>query len=193
MGVVVSVLFGIEVNGRENVPSSGPVIVCSNHIGWIDPVVLAMVIPLRVSFMAKEELFRYPVFGGVLLRVGAFPVKRGKSDRNAVRIASAVLKNGGVLGMFPEGTRSRTGEMGKGHNGAAYLAIRNGAAVLPVGIAGPYRLGRPVRVSVGKPIVLEGAGERVSSDEMGIASARVMEAIAGLLDRGSAIADQRIG
>lgn len=183
MGGLVSALFGLEVSGRENVPSSGPVVVCSNHIAWLDPVVLAKVFPFKISFMAKEELFRYPVFGQVLRAVGAFPVKRGKADRGAIQAASAVLRQGGALGMFPEGTRSRTGEMGKGHNGAAYVAVRNRAAVLPVAIVGPYRIGRPVTVNIGKAMTLTGGGDRVSSQEMGEAAARVMEAIAGLLNR----------
>ncbi len=183
-------LFRVRVTGAENVPGSGPLVVCANHISWWDPVLVAGVVPRKICFMAKEELFRYPLFGRALLMLGAFPVRRGTSDRRAIVTARGVLERGGVIGVFPEGTRSRTGELGKAHNGAAYLAMRNGAAVLPVGITGPYRIGQPVKVAIGKPLTLGTGVEKPASQEVGRAGALVMEAIAGLIDRGNTVGDQ---
>ena len=189
MACVASILFRIEVRGRGNVPRVGPLVVCSNHLAWWDPVVLAMAVPLKISFMAKRELFGYPVFGWLLARLGAFPVRRGTADRQAIRAAEAVLESGGVLGMFPEGTRSETGELGKAHSGAGYLAIRSGARVLPVGISGEYRVGGRLRVVIGEPMDLTGGAGRVSSKDMKEAGDRVMGAIAELTGRGSCVAD----
>jgi 1-acyl-sn-glycerol-3-phosphate acyltransferase len=179
----------LDVSGRENVPAGGPLVVCSNHIAWLDPVVLGVVLPRRIAFMAKEELFRYPVFGWCLRLLGAFPVKRGTADRNAVHFAGRVLSRGGVVGMFPEGTRSRTGQLGKAHNGAAYLAVRNRARVVPVGIRGPYGFARRIAVAIGPAMSLgEEGSKRITSKDMDEAAGRIMEAIASLVKRESPIA-----
>ncbi|NPV70945.1 MAG: 1-acyl-sn-glycerol-3-phosphate acyltransferase [Firmicutes bacterium] len=183
-------LFRVRVWGKENVPSTGPLIVCSNHLNWWDPVVVAGAVPRKVSFMAKEELFRYPVFGQVLRMVEAFPVRRGAADRQAIASAGKVLAAGGAVGVFPEGTRSRTGELGKANNGGAYLAMRNAAPVLPVGITGPYGVGRTVKVIIGEPFMLDGFAGRPTSQDVEHGGARVMKAIAGLIDRGKSIEGQ---
>jgi len=102
--------------------------------------------------MAKEELFRVPVLKSILPNVKAFPVKRGMSDRGALRTGLALLKEGEVLGLFPEGTRSKTGEIGKGLAGAGFFALRSDAKIIPCAIIGPYKLFGKLRVVYGKPI-----------------------------------------
>lgn len=102
--------------------------------------------------MAKDELFSVPVLGKIVSNVNAFPVKRGLSDREALRKGLAVLKDGNVLGLFPEGTRSKTGELGKGLAGAGFFALRSDAVVLPCAIIGPYKPFKKLKVVFGKPM-----------------------------------------
>ena len=146
-----------EIEGKENMPEDGPVVLVSNHISNWDPLYLACSVDRVVHFMAKEEIFRFPLFAKVLLGLQCFPVKRGKVDRNAMRIAAAYLENNEVLGMYPEGTRSKTSEMLPFQPGAAMFALRSNAVIVPVAIIGtrtsfPATLRGKVRVRIGKPL-----------------------------------------
>ncbi|MGB9885949.1 MAG: lysophospholipid acyltransferase family protein [Moorellales bacterium] len=147
-----------EVTGRENVPRRGPVVVVSNHISLWDPIAVGVALPRRVYFMAKEELFRLPLVGLVLRGLGAFPVRRGEADLAAMRQALRLLRQGKVVGIFPEGGRSRRGTLEEFQRGAALLALRTQAPLLPVALIGTNRiLGRRgafyrFKVRVGPPI-----------------------------------------
>jgi 1-acyl-sn-glycerol-3-phosphate acyltransferase len=145
-------LYRVEVIGKENVPAKGGVLLCSNHIDNFDPIIVGMMAPRPVHFMAKEELFNVPILGKMVPHLNAFPVKRGMSDREALRKGLAILKEGKVLGLFPEGTRSRNGELGKGLAGAGFFALRTEAHIVPCAIVGPYRPLRKLKVVYGKPI-----------------------------------------
>ncbi|WP_211318541.1 lysophospholipid acyltransferase family protein [Falsibacillus pallidus] len=154
-GVVSSVfkpLYKIEVIGAENFPKEGGVLLCTNHIHNFDPPVVGICTPRPVSFMAKEELFKVPVLGKAVGNLNAFPVKRGMSDREALRKGLAVLKEGKVLGLFPEGTRSKDGKLGKGLAGAGFFASRSEAYIIPCAIIGPYKAFRKLKVVFGQPI-----------------------------------------
>jgi len=145
-------LYRVEVIGRENIPKDGGVLICSNHINNFDPIIVGMMAPRPVHFMAKEELFNVPVLGKMVPHLNAFPVKRGMSDREALRKGLAILKEGKVLGLFPEGTRSKTGELGKGLAGAGFFALRTDAQIIPCAVVGPYRPLRKLKIVYGKPI-----------------------------------------
>nr|WP_239094130.1 lysophospholipid acyltransferase family protein [Bacillus sp. B15-48] len=147
--------YRVEVIGRENIPLDGGVLLCSNHIDILDPIIVGMMAPRPVHFMAKEELFSLPVFGKIIHHVNAFPVKRGMSDREALRKGISILKEGKVLGLFPEGTRSKTGELGKGLAGAGFFGLRTEAQIVPCAIIGPYRPFRKLKVVYGRPINME--------------------------------------
>lgn len=149
---IIRPLYRIEVIGRENFPKSGGVLLCTNHISNLDPPVVGITCKRPVSFMAKEELFRVPILKWILPNVKAFPVKRGMSDRGALRSGLALLKEGEILGLFPEGTRSKTGKVGKGLAGAGFFALRSEASIIPCAIVGPYRLFGKLKVVYGKPI-----------------------------------------
>ncbi len=175
------------VEGLENVPSAGPFLLVSNHLSIIDPPSLGALLPRRVTFMAKEEAFRDPLLGRVVRWYGAFAVKRGQPDRQALRTATAVLKGGGVVGMFPEGTRSKTGRLNKAFAGSALVAHMAKAPILPVAITGTERIKGPfslltrpaITLRVGKPFTLErGEGDRGDLDTM---TASMMARIAALL------------
>lgn len=167
--VIVSAIFyplyRIKVIGKENFPKDGGVLLCTNHIDNLDPPVVGITCPRPVSFMAKEELFEAPVLKGLLPSLQAFPVKRGMSDRQAMRKALSVLKEGEVVGLFPEGTRSQDGELQKGLAGAGFFALRGNASVMPCAIIGPYKPFRPLKVVYGKPIDMAPYREQKASAE----------------------------
>jgi 1-acyl-sn-glycerol-3-phosphate acyltransferase len=152
---ILSPLYRIEVKGLEHFPKDGGVLLCANHIDNLDPPVVGISAPRPVSFMAKEELFSVPLLGKLLPDLRAFPVKRGMSDREALRKGLQVLKQGDVLGLFPEGTRSMTGQIGKGLAGAGFFALRSEAYVVPCAIIGPYKPFKKLKVVFGPPIEME--------------------------------------
>ncbi|WP_307439706.1 1-acyl-sn-glycerol-3-phosphate acyltransferase [Bacillus sp. V2I10] len=183
-GAVASVffpLYRIEVKGKEHFPKEGAVLLCSNHIDNLDPPTVGISAPRQVYFMAKEELFQVPVLGGILRKVGSFPVKRGMSDREALRNGLNVLKDGGVLGLFPEGTRSKDGKLGKGLAGAGFFALRSNALVVPCAVIGTYKPFQKVKVFFGEPINLDPLRERKATAEE--ATELIMSKIAELLEK----------
>ncbi|HEY91958.1 MAG TPA: 1-acyl-sn-glycerol-3-phosphate acyltransferase [Dehalococcoidia bacterium] len=162
-----------EVKGKENVPRSGPVIVVANHMTMVDPPMLSVSLGRYAQIMAKEELFRTRFTNYIMSGLGAFPVHRGRLDRQALRIAEKALSDGGVLMIFPEGQRSRSGKLQKASAGATLIALRNGVPILPVGITGTERvsgirsvLHRPrLTVNIGKPFhlpIAKGKEDRVA-------------------------------
>jgi 1-acyl-sn-glycerol-3-phosphate acyltransferase len=125
-----------RVAGKENIPKRGPFIVVANHLSVCDPVLLGAKLPRKAVFMAKEELFRNRFSSYIIRHFGAFPVYRGRSNRDALRQAGQVLKQGGVLGMFPEGKRSMEDSLQPALFGTALIAYHNKALILPVSITG---------------------------------------------------------
>jgi 1-acyl-sn-glycerol-3-phosphate acyltransferase len=182
-GVVKSILgplYRIETVGTEHFPKDGGVLLCSNHINNLDPPVVGISCPRPVAFMAKEELFRAPVLKHILPHVHAFPVKRGMSDREALRTGMKILKENNVLGLFPEGTRSKTGKLGKGLAGAGFFALRTEAAVVPCALVGTYKPFRKLKVIFGHPVDLDRLrAEKANAEEV---TAAIMAEIQKLLD-----------
>ncbi|MFE8702659.1 lysophospholipid acyltransferase family protein [Cytobacillus sp. FJAT-54145] len=159
-------IYRMEVLGKEHFPKEGGVLLCANHIHNFDPPMVGITAPRPVHFMAKEELFNVPVLGKIVPHLNAFPVKRGMSDREALRKGLNVLKEGHVLGLFPEGTRSKTGELGKGLAGAGFFALRTDAQVVPCAIIGPYKAFGKLRIVYGKPIPMDELRKnKVSAEE----------------------------
>jgi 1-acyl-sn-glycerol-3-phosphate acyltransferase len=152
----LKLVYRLRVFGRENIPACGPFIICANHINWFDPLAVGSALParLKVHFMAKKEIFRNRFAGYVLRKVGAFPVNRQSADYAAIRRSLQILSEGNVIGLFPEGTRSKTGQLQEPHHGSALLVGRSEAPVLPVAVIGPYRIGRPLRIHIGPSFVL---------------------------------------
>jgi 1-acyl-sn-glycerol-3-phosphate acyltransferase len=172
-----------QIEGQENVPSNGAVVICSNHLSLLDPPLLGASMTRKVFFMAKEELFHIPVISFLIRRFGAFPVKRGAGDRSALRMALEVLQRGDVLGIFPEGTRSKTGRLGKPQPGVALFALRGNAVVVPVAILGPYRFFRPIRIVYGKPMDLSAYREaKITSALLDEVSEKIMNEIRSLME-----------
>src|SRR4051812_16324497 len=104
--LIYAVLFRFEASGLENIPAAGPVVLCSNHISLLDPTTVGTKVNRKVHYMAKAELFNVPLFGAFIRKLGAFPVKRGGVSKDAIRNAIWLLKEGEMMGIFPEGTRN---------------------------------------------------------------------------------------
>lgn len=187
LNVILRILARVEVVGREHVPPTGPLVVVANHTHFVDPPVMGMSLGRKVLLMAKQELFRVPVIGWIVTHYDAFPVRRGEADRQAMRWALQALEMGQAVGMFPEGTRSRTGEMRSAYPGAALIAVRSGAPVLPIGIDGTDRIlpalrrGRraTVRVVYGPTFTLQ--FDEKASGRLDRATEQMMRRVAELL------------
>ncbi len=181
-----------RVEGVENVPSSGPLLLVSNHLNMVDPPVLGALLPRKIVFMAKEESFHHPLMGPLVKWYGAFPVKRGQPDRQALRTAESVLQCGGVVGMFPEGHRSKTGAMQRCFPGASLLAVMAAAPVLPVAILGTGELKSPlsllsrpvITIRIGSPFLLQRREDGQKNDLEALTD-RMMARVAELLPRES--------
>jgi len=138
--LLMPLLGGITVRGQENIPARGPVFLAVNHRAYMDPPYLSMITKRQLHLMAKEELFRIPVFGPYIRALGAFPVKRGAADRGAIRQAMDELKAGHVLGIFPEGTRADPGTLMPAERGFALIAKQTGIPIVPVALEGTDRV-----------------------------------------------------
>ncbi|MCM3713614.1 lysophospholipid acyltransferase family protein [Halalkalibacter oceani] len=172
--------YKVEIVGKENIPSEGGVLLCANHISNFDPPLLGAYIDRQIHYMAKQELFEKPVLKGLLPKLGAFPVKRGMSDKQALRRAMNLLKDGEMIGLFPEGTRSKDGVLGKGMAGAGFFALRTEATVIPCAIIGPYERKKRLKLVYGKPIDFAAYREEKRSAEE--ATAYIMEHIGQLME-----------
>jgi len=146
--------------GVERVPRSGGVVLAFNHFHWIDPPVMGTASPRTVHFLAKVEAHRVPGLGQLIRSFGTISVRRGESDREAVRLMREVVRDGHVLGLFAEGTRQTTGVPGPVQPGAAMVALQEHVPVVPAAIHGSHewRLGNwaPVSVAWGEPVRFEG-------------------------------------
>jgi 1-acyl-sn-glycerol-3-phosphate acyltransferase len=167
--------FRLKVIGMEHIPEGKPVILCANHTSNMDPPLLGCaLVGRRVHYMAKAELFHVPVLGWILPRISAFPVKRGGVSKDSIRLSLQLLQDNQILGIFPEGSRSNAGGIGK--KGAASLALKSGATVIPSAIVGGYRPFRQMTLVYGKPI---DTSEYADAGSAGLeqATARIMETI----------------
>mgnify|MGYP002623653892 CR=1 FL=1 len=175
-------VFHVTYKGQENFPTDGkPIIVCPNHISATDPIVVALGVKPRIHFMAKEELFKNPIASWALKHNNSFPVSRGKMDINAVRYSVELIKRGKNLAIFPEGTRSKEGKPKQGKNGAAYVAKKTGADVIPVAICKDNEK-NTITVVYGKVIKNSefGFSDKKSKDELTRATERIMNDITAM-------------
>jgi 1-acyl-sn-glycerol-3-phosphate acyltransferase len=159
---LLHLLFGYRTEGAEKVPEKGPVILAANHLSVLDPIAIGAGIKRPVSFLARADVFRLPVLSWLLPRLYAIPVERGTGDLSAIKGAIRALERGMAFGIFPEGTRSRSGRLQPFKTGVAAIAFRTGSPVVPVAVVGSekawpvgrklFRLRRPIRVVYGEPI-----------------------------------------
>lgn len=178
-----------RVIGLENVPASGPAIVMINHVAWADPFVVLAALGRPIVPMAKVEVFEDWRIRWLTAPYGAIPVHRGDVDTQAIRSATEVLNEGGLVLISPEGTRSETGGLIQGQEGMAYLAVRAGAPILPVAITGTPQLNThlkrlrraPITITVGKPFRLEAGEGKLSRDVLRRLTDEAMRRLAEIL------------
>ena len=184
--------YRVEVQGLENVPTDEGVILAANHRSFMDSIFLALASPDPVAFVAKAEYFDNPVTRQLFTSTGQIPLRRGSpaGAREALAAASEVLADGGTLGIYPEGTRSRDGKLHRGKLGPARLAAATGAAIVPVGLVGTDKvqlpeerlphLFRPVSVRFGPARHLRAPDGRAPASRLRAATDEVMHDIAAL-------------
>lgn len=167
--------------GRENVPQ-GAALLCPNHTGLSDPlfVVFALGLRNRPQVMAKEEFMRTPLLGWLLGKAGVFAVKRGKSDVGAIKRAIKCLKSGDKLLLFPEGTRSKDGELGEGKTGAAMLALRTGTPIVPIYVPAKKYWFRRTPVVFGEAFYPQAVNGKGSAEEYEAITADLLSRIEAL-------------
>ena len=201
---LMRLIFRLEAVGREHVPATGGLLIVSNHVSVLDPPFVGGAAPRPVCFMAKEELFRIPLFGRLIRALNARPVRRDGSDMRALKTSLGLLREGRALLVFPEGTRGVEGQpLGPGKPGVGMLAMLSGAPVVPVFVSGSgaalprgRALPRPskVRVTFGPPLVFKAEGKRAGDDgrkeAYREAAREMMDAIAGLREQQKAVLKQ---
>ncbi|MES1023487.1 lysophospholipid acyltransferase family protein [Gloeocapsa sp. BRSZ] len=187
---MLRVYFRGRVYGAENVPQEGPLVVVSNHASDFDPPILSCCVRRPVAYMAKEELFQLPVFSRAIELYGAYPVKRGSADRSAIRAAVKYLEEGWAAGVFLQGTRTPDGKITEPKLGAALIAAKTKAPLLPVSLWGTHKIMQkgstiprsvPVTVRIGQVIPPPSSTDKA---ELLAVTQKCADAIASLHDLG---------
>lgn len=170
------IIFPTKVSGVENVPADGSVLICSNHVSMVDPVLIAISMKRQISFLAKKELFGTKFTNWFFTNLGMVPVDRGASDIAAMRVCIETLNEGRMLGIFPQGHRYKQDENREIQSGAAMMALRSKAVVVPVHVSAPLKAFRINYVRFGKPVNLADLG-RVNAQAITVANNRITEGI----------------
>jgi 1-acyl-sn-glycerol-3-phosphate acyltransferase len=189
--LAIFLLSRSQVRGTENIPEQGALLMVANHVSFADQYLLATTSKRKIIFMAKEELFRYGPIRLVVRAFGAFPVRRGGMNRQALNKAYQVLDSGLALALFPEGTRSKNAQLQPAQPGSALIALHRGVPILPVGITGMeiVRKGllwvifhRPrVTANIGRPFYLPTVNDKPSKEKLRELADYIMAHIAQLL------------
>ena len=156
---ILKVFILLRIKGKENIPSEGAFLLCSNHRSFIDPIIIAAGCKRQLTFMGKEELFKKPIIGWLIKALGAFPIRRGKGDAAAVMATLKIMKRGEPTLIFPEGTRVKNGERKQINSGIVRLAIQCGVPIIPAYVTFNT-------VTYGKPIHYDSYAENVHNGDI---------------------------
>ncbi len=188
--LLTRILARVEVIGRQNVPLTGAGILVTNHVNAVEPLLLYTVLPRHITALSKIELWDSPITGLIATSLGAIPLKRGQLDVGAIRQALRVLEAGGMMGVAPEGTRSRHGRLQRGQPGVVLLALRvPHALIVPVAVSGQEHLAAnvlklrrtPIRMVFGQGFYVDDLGQRASHELRQRIVDEIMMQIAALL------------
>ena len=177
------IFFRTKVIGAENIPKSGGFILAANHMSNWDPPFLGTFTDREVNFMGKEELFKNPIMAAICRGLHVFPVKRGAADKSAIKTALKILKNGDCFGIFPEGTRSKSGKIRKAESGVSLIAAMSKVPIIPAAIVNTNKIFSEklfprLVVVYGKPIFFEGNPK--DKDQLSNFAQKIMSEVAKL-------------
>lgn len=189
--------FKLHVVGQENVPLHGPALICSNHCSYLDPMLIVAAFPRRIYSLSRKEVYQQSLLGPIVRRLGAVRLDRDSmADKEALQTVLRLMDNGKLCVIYPEGTRSPNGQLQPAHNGAAFLAVKSIAPVIPVAIIGSYecwprqrRWARPGRITVriGEPVVYHlPATRECRREDLTAISNDIMARIRALQEQGHA-------
>ena len=162
--ILFKICYKIKVEGEITLPDTCGYMICSNHIHAFDPAFIACFTKRQISFMGKKELFEIPILNKFFRKLGGFPVDRGKGDIQAIKPAIGILISGNIMAMFPEGTRSKDGKIGKFKRGASIIASRAQVPIIPVKIEGAYRMFSRMTLKIGKPLYPTSENKNLTND-----------------------------
>ena len=183
LSIIFRLVFRLDIKGVDNIPEEGRIVLCSNHISLLDPIVLAIAVPRPITFMAKKELFENKILAKLIYSLGSFPVDRQASDLSAIRSALKSLKEEKILGIFPEGTRVQKIDLDNAKPGVSLISIKSKSPVIPVYINSKYKLFSKIVIKIGEPIYLdEYYNKKLSVDEHREISKDIMKSIYSLKD-----------
>jgi 1-acyl-sn-glycerol-3-phosphate acyltransferase len=177
------IFYRVKIIGHENIPEKGQLLLYANHPSAWDMILIACFMKRKVHYMAKIELFKNPILGFLLRKIGAFPVNRGKGDVGSIKTVFRLLKEGRIVGVFPEGTRSKKRNPKLIKSGAAMLALHSKAPVLPVGVEWNSKLFSTLKVVFGKPFVISQKKEHITREELKEISVKIMDKIYSLIEQ----------
>jgi 1-acyl-sn-glycerol-3-phosphate acyltransferase len=183
--LVFRVFYKVEVINEGFVPKEGPALLCATHNTFMDMFFLGYKLDRWVYWMAKEELFKNPILGYIIKKLGAFPVKRGKGDIGSIKTAYKLLKDGKIVGIFPQGTRVKAGNVKQTRvkPGAAMLAVNSGAVIIPAVVQGSYKIFSKILVKFGEPFKLEiEEGVKPTTEELTRLSEDIMSKVNSLME-----------
>lgn len=173
MGCILSFLFWpIKTKDKKHLDKKGPLILAANHVSYLDPIVLGIAIKRQIHFIAKKEVFEVPILGLIVKSLGAIPVDRDRANLASIKKSLNILKNGSILGIFPEGTRSLDGKLLKLNAGLIKIALMSNVPIIPVGINGTFDIYPPgakipsflkrkhIYINVGESIYLDNTREK---------------------------------
>jgi len=186
--VVFKAMYRINVYGKENIEDKenrGNIIICANHTHEFDPIIISIMYPRQIFWMAKKQLFKNKIVASFLSKLGAFPVDREETDLSTIKKSLNILKEDGVLGIFPEGTRVKKIDLENAKPGVGLIALKSNAAILPVYIDGNYKLFSKINIYFGKEIDLsEYQNKKPTKDDYLFISKKILESIYSLKQRG---------
>lgn len=186
--VVFKAMYRINVYGKENIEDKenrGNIIICANHTHEFDPIIISIMYPRQIFWMAKKQLFKNKIVASFLSKLGAFPVDREETDLSTIKKSLNILKEDGVLGIFPEGTRVKKIDLENVKPGVGLIALKSNAAILPVYIDGNYKLFSKINIYFGKEIDLsEYQNKKPTKDDYLFISKKILESIYSLKQRG---------
>lgn len=177
-GVLLRLVYRIQVIGKDKIPKEGKLILCSNHIHNLDPIMISIVVPRQISWMGKKELFGNKIMASFLGALGVFPVDRNEPDLSTIKNSIRILKEEGVLGIFPEGTRVKEMNLENAKPGIALIGVKAKSPVLPIYIEGSYKFFSKVKIYIGDPIdFTQSHDKKLSTEEYGLYSQNILKSI----------------